>query len=73
MTQQMFDARDLWASQGTPYVEPDIIEPVFVANIRTMVHAAQWRAYLNLFADVTQRRPLFLTLSLAANATVVTP
>ena len=44
--QQIFiNARDLWASMGTPYYEPDRVTTAFAGSVvREMLHAAFWRS-----------------------------
>lgn len=46
-----FDARDIF--QTVPYVEPDVVVPVIVAEVRTMTHAAMMRLNTSLEADAT--------------------
>lgn len=50
MTQQFFDARDLWQTQ-VPYCEPERITPVYASVVREMLHVALVRAYFGLHAD----------------------
>ena len=49
MSNPTFEARDLWASQGVPYYEPDKIEVLTVR--RTMLRAATLRGEFGLIAD----------------------
>ena len=46
----IFEARDLWASQ-VPYAEPDKIEPLVVTAIRTMVFVGRWKVESGLACD----------------------
>lgn len=49
----VFDARELWASMGVPYQEPDLIKPLMVAVIRTMIFAGQWKVNSRLSVNAT--------------------
>jgi hypothetical protein len=54
MTQQFFDARDLWQTQ-VPYHEPDRLTSLTV--IREIIAPTFWRAYFNLTVDATVVHP----------------
>ena len=48
MSQQFFDARDLWRTQ-VPYYEPDKVEPLSVRT--TMLRAATLKSEFGVSAD----------------------
>ena len=47
MAQVFFNARELWASQGSPYYEPDKVTNLAPVN-RELLHAGFWRSYVAL-------------------------
>lgn len=47
-----FNARDLWAAQGCPYIEPDIVQQAFIPPvIRTMIFCGFWQGQSALAFD----------------------
>ena len=70
----VFSARELWASSGVPYQEPDRVTTTSdTPVIRELLYCGTARLRANIFANATQLRPLALNTSLRSNAIVVEP
>jgi hypothetical protein len=48
---ETFEARDLWASMGLPYQEPDRITPTIISVVRTLIFAARLKIESGLACD----------------------